>query len=167
MPDTLSKLRELVRIARNESFPDATVMADAVLKRTLSDPKSSFRDLNGQLLSAHAVRRTIEFAADLRLITYDDPDDFLPYQPLTLGRKELENRIAIEVWAYFQRNGISRFELEAAIQNVGISDVASIWECLGRRKLPLFRFRQCMHLLSQVSPDLLANRKKTYYVVPR
>jgi hypothetical protein len=163
--DTLSKLRELVRIAEKRSFFDANSMAEYEHDLALGSESNPFRNIATNEPSSHVtVRRHVLFAHGLRLVVFHDPKGFLSYTPLRLGRDALDQRIGAELWAFLEREGVTQGILRKAMKGLSVTDASSIWKRLDKRNISHEDFRKCLHLLSQVSHRLRANRRKTYHL---
>lgn len=168
--DVLSKIREIVRVAEFQAFPNSLTLA----QRLYDDAPAMGEDTPFRLLgtlggnaatvsSVITIRKHVEFCETLRLIAFHRGDELLPYQALVAFGGRTNAVIEKQLWAYLEREGISRKQLRSAMKKSPIHDPMSIWGHFPVRNMSRDTFRKCVYLISLVSEDLVINRKWTYH----
>jgi hypothetical protein len=168
--DVLSKMREIIRVAQGRSFRNSVSMAQWLYEEApAAGEESPFRLLGtlggnaATVSSVLTIRKHVDFCEVLRLIQFHDPNGLLEYQPLVSFDGNTNAVIEKELWAYLGREGVSKRELRAAMKKSPIHDPMSIWGAFPVRNIPRDTFRRCVYLISQVSAELVVNRKWTYH----
>jgi hypothetical protein len=168
--DVLSKIREIVRVAEFQAFPSSLALAQRLYDDAPSLGENTPFRLLGTLggnaatvSSILTIRKHVEFCEALRLIVFHHGDEMLPYRALVSFGTETNAKIEKELWAYLEREGVSRKQLRVAMENSPIHDPMSIWGNFPVRNMSRDTFRKCVYLISLVSVDLVVNRKWTYH----
>jgi len=167
--DVRSKMYEIIRVAELRGFNDEEELADHLRSVAVAAGEASPFRLQGSpggnaatVCSILTIRKHIEFSVKLRLIQFAD-GGLLPYQPLVRFTDQVDKIIARALWAYLEREGVSRRKLRAAMKSAPIHDPMSLWGEFPVRKIARDDFRRCVYLLSQLDTELVVNRKWTYH----
>lgn len=168
--DVLSKIREIIRVVEARSFRNSVSLAQWLYDEApRAGEESPFRLLGtlggnaATVSSALTIRKHVDFCEMLRLIQFHDPNGLLEYRPLVTFDGRTNAVIETELWGYLSREGVSTKELRAAMSKSPIHDPMSIWGRFPVRNISRDTFRKCVYLISQVSSELVVNRKWTYH----
>ena len=167
--DVRTKLYEIIRAAEARSFGDEHELARHLRQHSLQSGEPTAFHLPGTrvgnaetVCSELSIRKNVEFAARLRLVHFYQ-GELLPYDPLVRFTDEVDEIISAELWAYLDREGVSRKKLRAAMKASTVRDPMSLWGKFPVRRIARDDFRRCIYLLSQLPSEIVLNRRWTYH----